>query len=148
MRYSEILLGLILTLLLPTTGSAEENMCNAEAGKVISKSLSDTDGGTKPNARVTVKVEASPDYFILVSSIETDSVGTRKGSGSQLSVEPHPAVSGILEPIAAISATFQQSCKHRNIFGTSSCTAAGRIQAIEYPIKCLPDLVSRSFQED
>lgn len=132
---------------LPGVSSAE-SQCDISAGLPLDDALSDTDGGTKPNARVTATVVATSGYFILSDSIETSSNGTRRGSGSTTSVEPHPEITGVLEPIAAISASFTQSCKHRNIFGTSSCTAAASITARQYPLDCLPELILSEINKE
>lgn len=128
--------------------SAADSPTDQCVGETKNATASRTDGGTKPNATVRAQIEAPAGYFLLTSTIETDSTGSRHATGSQLTVEPHPEVTGILETVAARSIAFTQSCRHRNIFGTSSCTAVARIAATQYPLECLPTLITRSLEEN
>lgn len=149
MRFMTIVVALLVVPAtaqeLPSVISDDSDAC---AGEIKTDVMSRTDGGTKPNTTVIAYIEADLGYFIMVSTIETDSDGSRKATSSQLTVDSHPEITGLLEPVAALSATFRQSCRHRNIFGTSSCTAVARITAMQYPLSCLPTMISRSVGTD
>ena len=121
-----------------------EQACDATLVELVTAEESRTDGGTKPHASVTAEIIAPGDKFIYGPSLAESRTGTRHFHRHSSKKEPHHSVADTdFSDLFLQSASYTVGCKHRNIFGTSSCTATARLSAKLLPERCIPFLIDK-----
>lgn len=111
---------------------------------------SDTDGGTRANAKVTAVIQADPGSFIWGPSVSYSNAGSRSARATSANVTPHPSVKDkpILHRLVLSKATFTATCYDVGRLGDASCTATANISGTQYPMGCRDALVTEKLKEE
>lgn len=118
--------------------------CSAEAVKPISVTRSDTDGGTKQNAKAIATLVADEGYFIYAPSLKRTRNGTRNYKNSSYSTQSHERSKGTaFSQTILYKAQYTVRAYKKRWHGNGSVTATATLSGVQISEACLEYVIDK-----